>query len=351
MDKASKAIRRSGVRLKSLSGGHTDLHLVISELKDVRQAAKAFMQAQNSAAQDMLKWSGSDENRAVQDIVSQLAELNCLWTDVQKEFTENLKDYKYQFEIILEGEKHVDQARNHLTVCEQREIKLRKEIKKAAKKATPDEINQLELRLMQAERAKDCAQVEVLERIRDNELVKLARLKEGLLKISEAYIELAQKGAIIFEAQRDIAYQFPDVRGRDIHEIKYTGSGATKQTVMKAKDKVRRYQRQSCQLIPRAPPLEDPPPPYTPNYYNMDNNAPPSTINFVGSYNLNVNTTTASGYPTDCDNRHYHQEEQQQQPSVRQRAVPSSPQPEEDDIRWRTNYEDDLSGAMGGARL
>jgi hypothetical protein len=37
MDKASKALRRSGVRIKSIGSGHSDLQMVISQLKDVRQ--------------------------------------------------------------------------------------------------------------------------------------------------------------------------------------------------------------------------------------------------------------------------------------------------------------------------
>lgn len=37
------------MRLKALGGGHGDLSMVISELKDVRQAAKVFMQAQNTS--------------------------------------------------------------------------------------------------------------------------------------------------------------------------------------------------------------------------------------------------------------------------------------------------------------
>ena len=37
MEKASKALRRSGVRIKSIGSGHSDLQMVISQLKDVRQ--------------------------------------------------------------------------------------------------------------------------------------------------------------------------------------------------------------------------------------------------------------------------------------------------------------------------
>ena len=46
---------------------------------------------------------------------------------------------------------------------------------------------------------------------------------EGLFKISEAYIDYAQKCDVIFGAQRDIALQIPDVHDRDIQDIKYTG--------------------------------------------------------------------------------------------------------------------------------
>ena len=40
------------------------------------------------------------------------------------------------------------------------------------------------------------------DRVRENEAVKLIRLKDGLLKLSEAYVELAKKCSVIFEAQR-----------------------------------------------------------------------------------------------------------------------------------------------------
>lgn len=346
MERASKAIRRSGVRLKALGGGHGDLSMVISELKDVRQAAKMFMQAQSTTSQDMLKWSLSDENRAIQDCVSQLAELNSLWTEVQKEFTEQLKDYKYQFEMILEGERHVDQARNHLTACEQRELKIKKELKKAAKhKATQEEMKQLEIKLAQAERAKDLAQLEVVDRIRENESLKMVRFKEGLMKISEAYVELATKCAIIFGAQQDIACQLPDVTEQDLHEIKYTGSGLTKLAVMKAKDRVRRYRRRS-HLLQHSHPL-DPPPPYTPSYFN--------DMRGDGTYNLDdviPMSGDAGNNFFDCERRHILNVTPSRQRVLADHPLPQRPLPAaEGDIRWNEDYEDDLSGAMGGTRI
>ncbi|KAI8783690.1 arp2/3 complex-activating protein rickA isoform X2, partial [Biomphalaria glabrata] len=113
MDKAARVVRRSGVKLMSLGGGHTDLHVLLSEVKDMRNTAKSFMNVQNAVSQDFLKWAISEENRALQDVANQLAELNLLWTEVQREFGEHLKEYRYMFEMILEGEKHVSQSKNN----------------------------------------------------------------------------------------------------------------------------------------------------------------------------------------------------------------------------------------------
>jgi len=73
--------------LKSMGSGHQELNMVISQLQDVRSTAKAFATAQNTASQDMLKWSSSEENLAIRDTFVHLAELNALWTEVQKDFT------------------------------------------------------------------------------------------------------------------------------------------------------------------------------------------------------------------------------------------------------------------------
>lgn len=63
----------------------------------------------------------------------------------------------------------------------------------------------------------------MLDRIQENEAVKLIRVKEGLLKISDSYLELAHKCHVIHEAHRDIAYQIPDVHSKGLHEMRYSG--------------------------------------------------------------------------------------------------------------------------------
>ena len=64
----------------------------------------------------------------------------------------------------------------------------------------------------------------MLECHKETEAVKLIRMKQNMLKSSEAYLEMAHKCIYIFEAQRDVAHALPDVHDTDIHNIKYTGT-------------------------------------------------------------------------------------------------------------------------------
>lgn len=73
----------------------------------------------------------------------------------------------------------------------------------------------------------------MLGQIQENEAVKLIRIKEGLLKLSDSYLELAAKCSIIHAAHRDIAHLIPDVHSNELHEIRYTGTVAKNSFVKK----------------------------------------------------------------------------------------------------------------------
>merc|ERR1719411_334748 len=198
--------------------------------------------------QDLVKWSLKDENRAIQDALTQVGELFSIWTEVQRDLNDHIKEFKNQFDMILEGAKQLDVAKTDLQTAEQKEGKIKKELKKGAKKATAEELKEMTTRLSEAEREKDFAQLEVVDRVREHEAVKMIRIKEGLFKVSEAYIDFAQKCDVIFGAQRDIALQIPDVQDKDIQDIKYTGAGSTMQAVARAKDKIKRFRRRPSSM-------------------------------------------------------------------------------------------------------
>lgn len=62
--------------------------------------------------------------------------------------SDQLNKFKYNFEMILEGEMHVDKLQEHLTACEARETKLKKELQKATKKNNCAEARQIEIKIM-----------------------------------------------------------------------------------------------------------------------------------------------------------------------------------------------------------
>ncbi|XP_018496181.1 uncharacterized protein LOC108864625 [Galendromus occidentalis] len=261
MEKASRAIRRSGIRLKSMNPKHKELALIISGMRDIRSGLRNFQNAQTLMMQDMVVWSRTDENRAIQDVMERINELNFLWADSLQHFFETLRTFRQQCEMILEGEKVVDTARADLARAERKERKIKTNIKKISKKAPSEKMMTIEMELSNAERAKDLAHFEAVQKVQENEVCKMIRLKEGLTKLTESYIELAHKMAIVFDAQKDVVQAIPEVNDTAIHELKYMGGTSTKLAVEEAKNRIEKYRTLKFKLLPQG--IAELPPPYS----------------------------------------------------------------------------------------
>ncbi len=81
---------RSGVRLRSIGSGHTHLKLLISDLSGVRQRYKDMLTTQVSSSQRVDRWSQSEDNPALQDVLHQVHDLNIMWVETQREFVGRL---------------------------------------------------------------------------------------------------------------------------------------------------------------------------------------------------------------------------------------------------------------------
>lgn len=183
----------------------------------------------------------------------QVAELFKLWSEIQREFGESFKDLRKHFEMIVEGERRLETARTALDASDAKLGKTRKEMKKATKAKAPDaDLREIEKRLDALERDRDKNQIDVFDTVRENEIVKMIRIKDGMLKTTQSYIDMVRKGDVLFGAGKFIAQQIPDVGEREIHEIKYTGSGATMQAVIDAKQKISYYSRDDDSYSPQA---------------------------------------------------------------------------------------------------
>ncbi|CAH0381650.1 unnamed protein product [Bemisia tabaci] len=268
MDKAQKVLRRSSIRLKSISSGHAELNMIVSDVDHMRGTAKAFLRAQQTLVEDLMDWANKEKNLAIQETLALLAELSLLWSETQKDFIDQLKTFKLQFDMILEGERSVDKIRAQLTAYEQKASKLKKDLQKNSVSSV-DETKRVESKLDEVKLSISRAQVEVSEQVSENEVVKLIRLKEGLSKLSDYYLELAFKCNAIFDAHRAVVAEIPagQEKSTNIQNIIYTGSKFSKAHVLQAKEKVKNY-KQSSAVRSTAPydiSSSDKPPPYSPN--------------------------------------------------------------------------------------
>ena len=92
-------------------------------------------------------------------LVVRVGELLVFYTEIQKTFADHLKDFRNQFEMILEGERIVDGAKSQLEIAQEKESKSRKEVKRASKRKDGSELRELSEKLTQAEREKDLVNI------------------------------------------------------------------------------------------------------------------------------------------------------------------------------------------------
>lgn len=93
---------RSSIRLKSFSCGHSELNLIVSDMKELRSVAKQFTNAQETVWKDLHKWASRERNQAIKESFNHLSELNRLWTEVQTEFVGKFSVLSKLFKSVLQ---------------------------------------------------------------------------------------------------------------------------------------------------------------------------------------------------------------------------------------------------------
>lgn len=188
----------------------------------MRSAFKSFHLAQATSWEDMAKWATKEKNVALQETFHILVDVFYLWSEVQLEFLAGLKKFKLQFERILESELLLDKSKAYLSSCEQKDHKIRKELKKATTKGNIEDAKQLTERQVESQALVKIAQTEVNSKALENEQVKLMLVKGGLLNISSSFLDMAGKANILFHAHKEVSQCLPDVHDRNIEEIRYS---------------------------------------------------------------------------------------------------------------------------------
>lgn len=290
MSKAAKAIRRSGVRLKSLRSGHTGLQIVLSDLSNLRQKMKDSSTAEENAFDSISKWAQEDDLPALQDVLHQVGELRSFLCEFEQNYISDVKEYKRVYEHIFEMEKKVDGAKKNLSHWEDKEKKYTKELQKAKEKDVFD----IERKLENAKSQKELAIVDVRCSEQELKVMKLMSVKGGLLDLANSMSAMADKLRTVSEAQRELAMLIPDVAERDTSVPIYNSVKQSAQILYRAKTKVSSgppTYKAGTSTAPTPYCDPDPPPAYPPPSQSPSNgrgiprfNSMPSQISRKADY-------------------------------------------------------------------
>ncbi|XP_017300729.1 uncharacterized protein LOC103512057 isoform X2 [Diaphorina citri] len=271
------ALRRSSIRLKSISTGHTELNLLIDGFKQVRDTAKMFCKAQEETIKDLYQLSQKEQNEILAQTCKYLEDLSIQWINVQQEFVDNLKKVKCQFTCIRKEELEVDKLTNKLHSLKKEEIKMNKIIAKP--KVTITEKKQCQVHLAETKELITSLNIDLKEKTKQCQLTKSKRIRDGLKQYAESFLHLSNKCNIIFQSFYKAAHHLPDPTVYSSSDQTSRNLDLTRVSVLETKDKIAAYNRLPfpSDALLNVSGYESPPP-YSPN---SSFTSPPVNSSFV----------------------------------------------------------------------
>jgi len=280
MRRASQSLRRGGVRLRSIGSDQADLQMVISQVKEVRETAKAFAKSQTSAIQDLVAWSAKTEQKILRDTMAQVCELFTLWNEVQVDLIFHIKDMQHQFEKILDGEKQVEKVRASYNAAEAKVSKLKKEARKSVPEVSTNQFKSTLEKLEEAKNDEKIALKEVEDIAARHEVTKLNLCRNALIKISDGYRQYGQLCEMIFNVQGKVCSRIPEASINNCRNFQEFDNEPGEYLVKNCKEKVKNMKVQDISQKRNAKEInapisypKDPPPPYNPYYEYSPSNS------------------------------------------------------------------------------
>ncbi|KAK2721817.1 hypothetical protein QYM36_003959 [Artemia franciscana] len=221
MDKAGNALRRSGVRLIGASKGHTELQLLISELKKLKATVAQLGKSKLSSSQDLLNWTTTEGNAALQEVSS--------YNDV-------LREVRHGYESILVTETYIENFKEEITTAEAKAAKLQKDAKRSTRRGTKE--NPADEKVREAQGHCENLRNELKKKIKEKEKMKIKHVRNSLISRGKATRIFAKRLVILSEAQIQIAETLPENISEDLHELTYSGGSICRSVIDDANDKL-----------------------------------------------------------------------------------------------------------------
>ncbi|KAK2721818.1 uncharacterized protein LOC136035659 isoform X3 [Artemia franciscana] len=236
MDKAGNALRRSGVRLIGASKGHTELQLLISELKKLKATVAQLGKSKLSSSQDLLNWTTTEGNAALQEVSSYNGELSVLFQNFTADVCDVLREVRHGYESILVTETYIENFKEEITTAEAKAAKLQKDAKRSTRRGTKE--NPADEKVREAQGHCENLRNELKKKIKEKEKMKIKHVRNSLISRGKATRIFAKRLVILSEAQIQIAETLPENISEDLHELTYSGGSICRSVIDDANDKL-----------------------------------------------------------------------------------------------------------------
>ncbi|XP_065573640.1 uncharacterized protein LOC136035659 isoform X2 [Artemia franciscana] len=213
--------RKSGVRLIGASKGHTELQLLISELKKLKATVAQLGKSKLSSSQDLLNWTTTEGNAALQEVSS--------YNDV-------LREVRHGYESILVTETYIENFKEEITTAEAKAAKLQKDAKRSTRRGTKE--NPADEKVREAQGHCENLRNELKKKIKEKEKMKIKHVRNSLISRGKATRIFAKRLVILSEAQIQIAETLPENISEDLHELTYSGGSICRSVIDDANDKL-----------------------------------------------------------------------------------------------------------------
>uniref|UniRef100_A0AC35FYE4 Uncharacterized protein n=1 Tax=Panagrolaimus sp. PS1159 TaxID=55785 RepID=A0AC35FYE4_9BILA len=228
-------------KLASIFGKETEnekINILLSGLEDLAIAGKysaKTAEAQRRGAEKLAKWAHSSRNSAIDDAMKHSNELFSFFADKQTQFARDYDHFLQQFKKIIETEKLVKERETEVKILVEKERKLRKEVYKGngifGGKRKSSEILQLREQHERIIVELELAERRLTETRAEAEVIKMFRVRHGMMGIADSYRNLATHCQAIFDCHREIIEMVPAVSTQDVYQMQYDGIPYTRERV------------------------------------------------------------------------------------------------------------------------
>uniref|UniRef100_A0A915ASL3 Uncharacterized protein n=1 Tax=Parascaris univalens TaxID=6257 RepID=A0A915ASL3_PARUN len=212
----------------------SSLHTGLQDLAMTSKLAIKMAETQRRGVDVIAQWAHNAQNAAIDDVMQQTSQLFHLFAEKQLQFARDYEHFLQQLQKINDADKTIKEAEREVATLDQKERKLKKDIRKGVsffRQRRGGDICLLRQQLEEVTAAKEVAERTLSDTRAEMEVVKMFRFRHGMQGIADAYRALATSCNAIFTCHREITEMVPAISNQDVRRMVYDGMPITRDRV------------------------------------------------------------------------------------------------------------------------